>query len=261
MTRLGHYEVVRQIGEGGFARTYEARHIYLDEKACLKQNINLSPSDTELLRREAKLLWRVHHHSLPSTRDFFQAEDGSTILAMSFIEGRTLNKIIEKHKALHPEEVAWIMQRLLNALHYLHSLGIIHGDVKPPNVIVQPEVHNAVLVDYGLASLLPTRKSKAVGYTPVFVAPEIIEGNPPLPESDLYAVGLTMIYTLGGDPIAKTFPSWVPEPMQEFCKELVRYDPMERPNWSKQDLIARLSDIRLEAFGRRSTLEKLVEKK
>ena len=92
---IGNYEVVRQIGEGGFGRTYEARHVILGEKACLKQNINLSKEDSELLKNEAKLLWHIHHHSLPTLRDFFKADDGSYILAMSFIEGKTLDKIIK----------------------------------------------------------------------------------------------------------------------------------------------------------------------
>lgn len=256
---IGNYKVVRQIGEGGFGRTYEARHILLDEKACLKQNINLTPEDAELLRNEAKLLWNVHHYSLPAMHDFFKANDGSYILAMSFIEGKTLDKVIEKHVALHPEEVCWISQRLLNALYYLHGMGIVHGDVKPPNVIVQPKVHNAVLVDYGLSSLMPTRISSAVGYTPVFAAPEIIAGKPPISESDIYSLGLTIIYALGGDPIAKTYPDYVPKPLQEFCNELVRYNPLDRPNWEKQDLVARLSDIRQELFGRRASIENKTE--
>lgn len=257
MTTIGNYEVIRQIAEGGFGRTYEAKHILLDEKACLKQNINISPEDAVLLRNEAKLLWNVHHHSLPAMRDFFKMKDGSYVIAMSFVEGKSLDKIIEKHKAIHPEEVAWISQRLLNALYYLHSKGVIHGDVKPPNVIVQPKDHAAVLVDYGLSSLRPTRKTSAIGYTAIFAAPEIIEGKPPIPESDLYSLGLTMIYAMGGDPIAKTHPDYVPKKMQEFCNDLVRYNPIDRPSWEKQDLVARLSDIRLEEFGRRkSSLKK-----
>ena len=248
---IGNYEVIKQIGEGGFGRTYEAKHIYLAEKACLKQNINLTKEDELLLRNEAKLLWNVHHHSLPAMRDYFISPDGSAIMAMSFIEGKTLDKIIAKHKAIDPEEVSWIAQRLLNALNYLHSEGIVHGDVKPPNIIIQPKKHNAVLVDYGLSSLRPTRTTKAVGYTTVFAAPEIIEGKPPLPESDLYSLGLSMIYAWGGDPIAKSHPTYVPKKLQEFCNELVRYNPMDRPQWDKNDLVARLSDVRLEAFGRR----------
>ncbi|MDP2667694.1 MAG: protein kinase, partial [Nitrosopumilaceae archaeon] len=152
-----------------------------------------------------------------------------------------------------PEEVCWITQRLLNALHYLHNKGVVHGDVKPPNVIIQPSEHNAILVDYGLSSLLPTRKTKAIGYTPIFVAPEIEEGNPPLPESDFYSLGLTIIYALGGDPVAKTYPSHVPKKIQEFCNDLIRYNPVDRPNWDKEDLVAKLSDVRQEVFGRKNT--------
>lgn len=255
MTTIGNYEVLKQIGEGGFGRTYEARHMLLDEKACLKQNINLTKEDAELLKREAKLLWNVYHYSLPAMRDFFKTSDGSYIIAMSFVEGKTLDKIIQKHNALHPEEVCWISQRLLNALHYLHNKGVIHGDVKPPNVIIQPKEHNAVLVDYGLASLHPTRVSKAIGYTPVFVAPEIVENKPPIPESDLYCLGLTMLYALGGDPIAKTYPDHVPKQLQEFCNNLIRYNPVDRPHWEAEDLVAKLSDIRFEVFGRRTSIK------
>jgi len=249
---IGNYEVIKKIGEGGFGRTYEAKHILLDEKECLKQNINLTDSDASLLRSEAKLLWKVHHYSLPAMRDFFRIPDGSYVLAMSFIEGKTLEKIISKKEVLEPEQVCWISQRLLNALCYLHNSGIVHGDIKPPNVIVQPQDHNAVLVDYGLSCLKPNRTSVAVGYTAYFAAPEIIAGRPPLPESDLYSLGLTMLYSLGGDVVAKTFPKHVPKPIQDFCDDLIRYDPFDRPNWEKQDLVARLSDVRQKVFGRRS---------
>ncbi len=253
MVTLGNYDIVRLIGEGGFGRTYEGRHRYLGEKACLKQNINITPDDEKLLRGEAKLLWDVHHHSLPAMRDYFPLPDGSAVLVMSFIEGKTLEAAVKKHKAIHAEDVAWITQRLLNALHYLHSKGIVHGDVKPANVIVQPPVHNAVLVDYGLSCLRPTKESSAIGYTAVFAAPEILDGKPPLPRSDLYSLGLTMVYTLGGDPFAKTIPDSVPSALAEFYRSLIRYDPVERPSWETDDLVRRLSDIRLDAFGRRAS--------
>lgn len=252
MTTIGSYELVRPLGEGGFGRTYEGRHLVLkDVKACLKQNINVTPADTELLMREAGLMAKVNHYSLPSFRDFVRVADGSYVLIMSFVEGRTLDKIVEKHKALHPEEVSWIAQRSLNALFYLHHKGIIHGDVKPPNLIIDHHEHNSTLVDYGLSTFQPRANSKAVGYTAVFAAPEIIEGRPPLPQSDLYSLGLTMIYAWGGDPIAKANPNYVPKLLQEFVADLVRYNPLERSSWEKEDLVKRLSDVRLEAFGRR----------
>ena len=251
MTTLGNYTIIRQIGEGGFGRTYEAEHLLLQEKACLKQNTNLTTADAELLRQEAKLLWTLHHHSLPAMKDFFQAKDGSYILAMSFIEGKNLEQIIKKHHRIHPEDVCWISQRLLQALHYIHYHGIVHADVKPQNVIVQPEKHNAVLVDYGLASLMPTRKTSPTGYTEAFAAPELLALKPPVPESDLYGLGLTMIYALGGDPFAKTLPTDTQAPLADYINALIRFDPATRPTWEKADLVKELSDLRLALFGRR----------
>ena len=67
----------------------------------------------------------------------------------------------------------------------------------------------------------------------------------------MYGLGLTMIYTLGGDPLAKTMPDYVPKPVQDFFESLARFNPVDRPNWEKQDLVALLSDVRQEAFGRR----------
>lgn len=254
MTTIGNYKLLRKIGEGGFARTYEAEHILLEEKVCLKQNINVTPADAELLRREAKLLWNLDHYSLPSMKDYFPVGDGSYAIAMSFIEGKTLDTIINKHKAIHPEDVCWIAQRLFGVLHYLHSNGIVHSDVKPSNLIVQPKIHNAILIDFGLAANKPTDSTKAIGYTEAFAAPELKLGLPPIPESDLYGAGIVMIYAFGGDPIGKIIPTSVPKLLTDFCEELIQNDPTQRPNWEKTDLVGRLSDIRQNVFGRRHSV-------
>lgn len=248
---IGNYRIKRQIAEGGFGRVYEAEHIILGEKACLKQNLNISAPDAELLKQEAKLLWNLNHYSLPSMKDFFQAPDGSYIMVMNFIEGQNLEEIVKGKGPIHAEDVCWITQRLLNALHYLHFNGVVHSDVKPQNVIVQPKVHNAILVDYGLSSLKPTRATQPKGYTEAFAAPEILQGKPPIPESDFYGLGLVMMYALGGDPFAKTHYPNTPKQIQEFIDSLICYDPTQRHSWDKTDLVSRLSDIRLEVFGRR----------
>ena len=224
-----------------------------DVKACLKQNIHINPEDTKLLQRESGLLAKIHHHSLPTFRDIVRVEDGSYVLIMSYIEGKSLDKTIEKHKAIHPEDVSWVTQRLLNALHYLHHMGMIHGDVKPPNIIVQPENHNAYLVDYGLSTFQPRAESCADGYTPIFVPPEIKEGKPPLPVSDLYSLGLSMIYALGGNPLTKEIPEHVPSKLQDFFRDMTQFDPLKRPSWEQDDLVKRLSNIREEVFGRKSS--------
>ncbi len=257
--RIGNYEILKQIGEGGFARTYVARHVVLGELACLKQNLDISREDEALLLKEAKLLWHIHHYSLPTLRDFLKCKDGSYVLVMTFIEGKDLFKVVAEDfpRGLDPEHVCWIMQRLLNALHYLHFHGVIHGDVKPQNIMIRPDEHNAVLVDYGLATLKPKHRTHTEGYTPAFAAPEQLEGQPPIPETDLYCLGESMIYALGGNPAAVTYPKHVPRQLQTFINRLVVRDPLKRPR-SAEALVMQLSDLRQEIFGRRRS-EKTLE--
>lgn len=248
---IGNYKVIRKIGEGGFAKTYEAMHRELKVKACLKQNINITPDDLALLKDEARLLWDIHHYALPTVKDFFTLQDGSAVLAMSFIEGKNLDDLVKAKGPIHPEDVCWITQRVLQGLHYLHAHGIVHSDVKPQNVIPQPKYHNAVLVDFGLSIKKPKSTTKPTGYTEAYASPELLQGLPPLPESDFYGLGLVMMYALGGDPFGKSCPASTPKQLAKFIDALVCYDPKHRPRWEKVDLVAQLSDIRQEVFGRR----------
>ncbi|MFC1608702.1 serine/threonine protein kinase [Patescibacteria group bacterium] len=257
---VGSYELIKQIGEGGCARTYLGRHILLDDFACLKQNIEISAAEEEMLLREARLLWNVHHHSLPTLRDFLKVKDGSYVMVMTFVKGKDLFNVVQDDypHGIDPEHVCWMAQRLLNALHYLHYHGVVHADVKPHNIIVKPKEHNAVLVDYGLSAIAPRKRTVNIGYTLVFKAPEQeLGGPPPLPETDLYCLGLTMIYALGGDPRSGKVPISVPQELRDFIRCLVVHDIKNRPR-TALELIKPLSNIREKLFGRRSSRESLV---
>ena len=199
---------------------------------------------------------------MPTLRDYIELEDGSCVLVMSFIEGKDIFKIITEDypKGIEVEHVCWITQRLLNALHYLHFYGIVHGDVKPHNILIVPEDHNAVLVDYGLSCIAPKSSSRAAGCTEAFAAPEQLAGKPPIPETDIYGLGITMIFALGGNFRATTYPAHVPKELQDFFNQMVVHDPMKRPK-STEPLISQLSDIREKIFGRRSSGKELKLKK
>lgn len=255
--RIGSYIVTKKIAEGGFGRVFEAYHELLDEKVCIKHNINVSDYDTKLFIQEAKSIWNLRHHALPAVRDMIQLDDGSCALVMSYIEGPTLMQLVEEHQAkgkpFDPENACWILGRVLDALRYLHYNGVVHGDVKPQNIIVQPEIHSCVLVDFGLAAINPNKKSKAEGFTPMFASPEAIAEKPLLPESDLYSLGLTMIYALGGDPKNRRIPASIPKEVRDFLSDLVIYDIKQRPHWEKVDLLAELAKVRIKAFGREHT--------
>ena len=236
MRRIGPYEVVRPLGSGAFGVTSEARHLLLGTRACLKEARN--PADEPAMLDEARVLWDLHHPSLPTLRDVLVGPDGRLALAMRFVEGTALDQ-------LRPLDVATAVQvlgRLLRALRVLHHRGLVHNDLKPANVILEPDRHGVVLVDFGMCSVRPGRRSRAAGFTPLFVAPEVAAGAPPLPESDLYSLGLTVLWALGGDVERRVLPSRVPEPLLELLVRLTCRAPERRPRWDKEsplDLLSR----------------------
>lgn len=250
-TVLGNWRLVEKIAEGGFGVTYKGEHTILGEPVCVKRAHYVSALDEEILRNEAKAIWDLRHPGLPAVRDLLRLEDNSLALVMSYIPGPTLEKIIEKHERLDSEHVAWIAERCLSALWYLHLHGVVHGDVKPQNVIIQPETHEIVLVDYGLSAVQPNHKTRSIGHTPYFAPPEQVAGGPLLPESDFYGLGMTMIYALGGDVGKKRVPSSTPDALTEFIADFIVHDVRSRPTWETENLVQRLSDIREKAFGRR----------
>jgi len=260
---IGSYRIVRKIAEGGFGRVYEGVHNLLGEKVCIKHNINVSDYDTQLFIKEAKSIWSLRHHALPAVRDFIMLEDGSCALVMTYIDGATLFDTVQeqtaKGKLLDPENVCWMIARVLDGLRYLHYFGVVHGDVKPQNIIVQPTKHACTLVDFGLSSVKPGKDSRPEGYTPMFASPESLTEKPLLPESDLYSLGLTMIFALGGDVQTKKIPDTVPGPIRDFIADLIVYDVKQRPRWDKVNLLEQLKQVRLKVFGREHTNDKKIK--
>ena len=252
MDRVGIYTICSKIGEGGFGTVFQAEHNNLGTKVCIKVNTHPSETDADFLKYEAQLLWQLdEHHSIPSVKDFIPINSQRAALVMKFIEGQTLEDIVEKKGPIHPEDACWITERLLGALYYAHSQGIIHTDVKPQNVFVEPQKRDIKLIDFGLATYKPTSTTKPLGYSPRYAAPEIIAGNPPLPETDFYGTGLVMLRALGGDVAKKSFRTDTPPEIVRYCQALIRYDARDRPTWEKDNPLITLSDIREKVFKRR----------
>jgi len=249
-TILGNYRVLDLIAEGGFGSTYKGEQTINDEPVCIKHCSQVSAAHDAVLIAEAKAIWDLRHHALPAMRDMHRLEDGSLALIMSYIPGLTLEQLVEKVGKIEPESVAWIVDRILNALLYLHHHGVVHGDIKPQNIIVQPDIHAVVLVDFGLSMVKPAPKAKAMGYTPFFAPPEQLAGKTLLPESDFYSLGMLMIYALSGNMKAVEqlkVPASVPGPISDFVKSLIAHDILARP---RGDLFNMFRDIRQKAFGR-----------
>jgi len=249
---IGPYRLLNRIAEGGFGVTYKAKHVLLGELSCIKHCSEISPQAELILKEETKSIWNLRHYGLPIMRDLLALADGSYALVMSWVAGPTVQQVVEKHGRLHPENVAWITERILNTLVYLQHHGVLHGDIKPQNIIVQEETHIVVLVDFGLSVVRPSSSSTSKGYTALFSSPEQIAGKTLVPGSDFYSLGATMLYALGGGFGAverKDVPKELPDAMCAFIKKLLVHDVLARPR-NAEELFEEFKRVRMESFGR-----------
>lgn len=248
-TIIGNYRLLEAIAEGGFGRTYKAEQLLSKELVCVKHCSMVSAAYDAVLIEESRSIWDLRHYGLPVMRDLQRLDDGSLALIMSYVPGYTLEQIVEKAGKLDAETMVWISERILNTLLYLHHNGVIHGDIKPQNIIIQPETHSVVLVDFGLAMVKPIKSSKSLGYTPFFASPEQISGKTLLPASDYYSLGMVMMYGLKGgkNMDKKILPATVPDLMSDMIARMVKEDILKRP---QKDLFEDFVKMRQEAFGR-----------
>lgn len=251
---IGNYRVLEKIAEGGVGVTYKGEHVSGRKPVCIKHSLKADdPQYQAIWEKETDAIWDLRHHSIPTVRDLLKLEDGSMAIVMSYIPGETIEKKVERLGRLDPEAVAWITERILNPLRYMHYEGVLHGDLKPQNVIVQEEKHQVVIVDYGLAMIKPGKSDRPLGYTEVFAPPEQMAGRRLLPQSDFYSLGMTMLYMLGGgveQAQRKEVPEDTPKPLCEFISRLIVRDIDARPDWKRQNLCEEIQRVRQKAFGR-----------
>ena len=246
------YEVLKFIAEGAMGRTYIVRHKLIKKLACLKACLAVGPEYEQVMLNEASAIWDIRHYAFPAIRDVFHLEDGALAIVMSYVPGPTLDQCVKHVGPIDPEHCSWIFDRLLAGLNYLHANGVVHGDIKPQNIIIQPERHSAVLIDFGLSMVKPTKKDHNIGYTEYFSPPEQLakERKPLIPETDLYSLGMSMLYTLNGKMLAKGDP-WpkMPIPLKNFLLKLINLDINLRPNWQKSNLLDDFRNVRISCFG------------
>jgi len=260
-TIIGEFRVEAEIAEGGFGKTYKGTHLTVGKPVCIKHCSHISPADTAILIEEAQAMWDLRHFAIPAVRNLLKLDDGSVALVMSYIEGPTLAEVVEAYAArgerLDPEDLAWMVERILNAMSYMHRHGVVHGDLKPQNIIIQPDSHTAVLVDFGLAAVKPTSTTGSKGYTDLFSPPEQVKGSPLIPQTDFYSLGMTMIYAMvGGDADRlgrREVPHDLPDPMCNFLKRLIVRSPLNRPSWRTENLMETFRAVRRDSFGRPSS--------
>ncbi len=169
----GLYEIKEQIGAGGGGIVYLGRHIRLEKDVVLKADKRRLSTNRDSLRREVDMLKNLRQTYIPQVYDFVE-EDGIVYTVMDYIEGESFDKILARNqKITQPDFVKWSCQ-LLRALSYLHSqppYGILHGDIKPANIMLRPD-GNICLIDYNIALALGEDGAVKVGFSRGYASPE-----------------------------------------------------------------------------------------
>jgi serine/threonine-protein kinase len=209
-TELAGYRIDELIGRGGMGVVYRAEHLRLGRSAALKLMAPEVASDArfrERFLRESRLAGSLDHPNVIPIYDAGEA-DGLLYLAMRYVDGTDLRKLLASEAPLDPPRASAITTQIAAALDAAHSAGLVHRDVKPSNVLLPRSgagrTEHAYLADFGLtrrtASESGVTATSAFLGTIAYVAPEQIEGRPVDGKADQYSLACVVHQMLTGSP-------------------------------------------------------------
>ena len=210
--QLDHYRIEALASRSGMASIFRAIDLNNGRQVAIKiphPEVECDPALFERFRREEEIGKLMDH---PGVMKVFSDDDRSQVyMVMEWVEGRLLRKILGEQPKLPPERAIGITLRILDALDYIHSRGVVHRDLKPENVMVD-EHDNIKLIDFGIAGNAGARRltfakfSPTMG-TPDYISPEQAKGQRGDARSDLYALGVMFYEMLSGKvPFSGTNP-------------------------------------------------------
>ncbi|MCX6583583.1 MAG: SUMF1/EgtB/PvdO family nonheme iron enzyme [Candidatus Aminicenantes bacterium] len=292
LQKLGaKYEYIRFIGQGSFSKVYLLHHKILGQEHALKimdshyilQTLEKGDARNilekfEFIKKrfinEAKSYSKIHHPGVVQVYDVDVLADENeglnvTYIIMQFVEGRSLKNILHETSPLEMDRVMNISKDILHAIARIHEAGIVHRDIKPPNIIIEKESDRAILIDFGLAkdiidiseSAAEAEIDKSMG-TPIYMSPDQFQIHSNIgPGVDLYAFGILLYEMLTGDvPFKGTFAEIVkghlltpvpdvriknplaPSGIQDIIKKALAKEPENRYH-KAEDLLGDLEKI------------------
>lgn len=237
------------------------------------------PSMVARFLQERSILTGLTDENVVHVRDLV-AEGTTLAIVMDLVEGPDLRKELISQGTLPPAEAAAIAAGVLRGLAAVHAVGVVHRDVKPENVLLDPTTHPGYVLprvtDFGISKLVdqksPVRRTSVIG-TPEYMAPELIDDSEPTAASDLYSVGILLYELLtgvtpfgGGSPLAVLRkhveltagrPEGIPDPLWAVIADLLAKDPAARP--ASAALAAARLDAQLAQLAPLPRLPKLTE--
>ncbi|MFJ2027985.1 WD40 repeat domain-containing serine/threonine protein kinase [Streptomyces sp. NPDC087897] len=204
----GRYRLVQPVGQGGMGRVWLGFDETLGRDVAVKEilvppGLDGRQRQSVLLRmmREARTAARLNHPGIVTVHDVVEHR-GAPVIVMEFVRGQSLAAAVREQGRLTPQQVAEIGSTVLDALSVAHAAGVVHRDLKPDNILLAQG--RAVLTDFGIASTADattalTSAGTVLG-TPVYMAPEQLEGRPATPAGDLWSLGATLYTAVEGQP-------------------------------------------------------------
>ena len=246
------YELLEDIGSGGFGRVYRVRDLGLEREVAIKvlhPALTAEPNVVERFRAEAQLAGRLRH---PNIVGIYEISERAGLLwyTMELVPGSSLAQLVQRQGPLAADRVVRLMDEGLSALEQAHRLGLVHRDLKPENMLIEPDGRLRI-TDFGLALALrgESRFGGATSRsgTPQFAAPEQLLGDRVDQRTDIYSLGATAYFALlGHPPFAGTTPEAIlagvatagppslsdrPDvraELEEWLRAAVAHDPAQR---------------------------------
>jgi eukaryotic-like serine/threonine-protein kinase len=200
-TQIGKYKIVELVGEGAMGTVYRATDSVLGRTVAVKvmnASIARQPDHRQRFLREAQAAGSLQHPNVVTIYDLGEL-DGHLFIAMEFVHGTDLEKLMTAVEPLKLQSKLDIIVDVLMGLSYAHKHGIVHRDIKPANIRIGEDGH-AKIMDFGVAHLASsdmTRTGLVVG-TPSYMAPEQVMGGKAVPGTDLFAVGAVLYHLITG---------------------------------------------------------------
>ena len=235
--QVGRYQIHETLGVGAYSRVVRAHDPLIDRSVAIKlfsPQLARGEARNKFLR-EARVVGKLSHPSIISVHDIGVEESSQTpYLVMEIVEGQALEKVIAKGSVPFPTACEWA-GHVAEALAVAHRRAVIHGDIKPANILITNE-NRVKLTDFGMARLASHQTDSAVRGTPAYWCPEQILGRAQDARSDLFSLGVVLHEMLTGvNPFAG-------DSIPTVCNQILSSTPLP-PSHSNPSVPATLDDI------------------
>jgi serine/threonine protein kinase len=200
----GRYQLIRQIGEGGFSRAYLAEDTLLGRRVVAKImrfELRDDPASHQRFEREARIAASVSGPNIVAVYDY-GTDEGQPVIISQWIDGVDLSKVVRPHIGLRPDDSISIMLDILGGLETLHESGVQHRDIKPQNVLIPKWDAPAKLTDFGISRGVDDPRITLTGQvlgSPSYMSPEQVEGMHLDHATDIYSASVVLFELITGE--------------------------------------------------------------